>query len=61
MVEYVTKASSDCAAVHLHTKGISCDQLHLATTILYLCILAAFLAVSYNALYLLTQISDILY
>ena len=43
------------------TRNISCDQLHLATIILYLCILAVFSAVSYTALYLLTQILDILY
>ena len=36
--------------VHLHTERISCDQLNLTTTILYLCIRAAFLAVSLHCL-----------
>ena len=31
--------------IHLHTEDISCDELHLATTISYRCMLATFLAV----------------
>ena len=45
--------------VQLH--NISCDQLHLAATISYLCIPADFLVVYYTALYLLKRILDILY
>ena len=47
-------------AILLHTGDISCDKLYSTATISFLCILAAFLVVSYNA-YRLKRISDILY